>query len=145
MHGPRRLFAIALCLTLGACAQEARSDAPQRQHGNNPASMGFIDIPAANATVDTPVRVSGWALDESGVQSVRIFFDDELMATAPLVTKRPDVLSQFKRFTENNPLPGFEAIIDAGAHSGYVNIRAVAIDGKGAQTQIYSVSVRIRE
>lgn len=105
----------------------------------------MIDIPANGATVDTPVRVSGWAVDESGVAGVRIYFDDEPMVTAPIVSARPDVEKRFPRFASPGAIHGFEALIDAGAHAGYTVVRAVAIDGKGAQTEIYSITIRIRE
>src|SRR5262249_27563683 len=111
----------------------------------NPKSIGIIDIPANGATVDTPVRVSGWAVDESGVTGVRIYFDDELMLTAPIVTARPDVEKQLPRFASPGAIHGFEANIGAGAHAGYTVIRAVAIDGKGAQSEIHSITVKIKE
>jgi len=136
---------IALAAAISACGEPARSDAPKRQKEPNPRSIGFIDIPANGATVDTPVRVSGWAVDESGVTGVRIYFDDELMVTAPIVSARPDVEKQFPQFTAPGAIHGFEANVDAGAHAGYTVIRAVAIDGKGAQTEVFSITVKIRE
>ena len=105
----------------------------------------MIDIPANGATVDTPVRVSGWAVDESGVTGVRIYFDDELMVTAPIVSPRPDIEKVYPAFKSPGAIHGFEAMIDAGSHEGYTTIRAVAIDGRGAQTEVYSITVKIRE
>jgi Bacterial Ig domain len=141
----RRAAALLLCALAAGCAPAPRDDQPKRQHDPNPASIGFIDIPADGATVEPAVRVSGWAADESSVKAVRIYFDDELMATAPMVTARPDINKAYPRFARPDMLHGFEAMIDAGAHAGYTTIRAVAIDGKGAQSQIYSINVKIRE
>ena len=142
----RAAAAVALCLLAAGCAgEDGREAAPKRQREPNPASIGFIDIPAANAIVDPTVRVSGWAADESGVKSVRIYFDDELMVTVALVSPRPDVNKAYPRYAKPDMLHGFEALIDAGAHVGYTMIRAEAIDGKGAVTPLYSVSVKIRE
>jgi hypothetical protein len=138
-------LAATLVLWLTACGDEARQDGPRRQREPNPASKGFIDIPADGATVDSPLRVSGWAVDESGVTGVRIYFDDELMVTAPIVTPRPDVESMYPAYKTPGAIHGFETVIDAGSHAGYTVIRAVAIDGKGAQTQIYNITVKIRE
>ena len=138
-------LAATLMLGLAACGEDAHPDTPKRQHEPNPASKGFIDIPSDGATVDTPLRVSGWAVDESGVTGVRIYFDDELMMTAPIVTARPDVEKLYPAYKTPGAIHGFEAVIDAGSHAGYTVIRAVAIDGKGAQTQIYSITVKIRE
>ena len=141
----RALSILTLCVALAACGQEKRADAVKRQTEPNPRSIGMIDIPANNAVVDMPVRVSGWAVDESGVTGVRIYFDDELMVTAPIVSKRPDVEKVYPQFATPGAVHGFEALIDPGSHAGYTVIRAVAIDGKGAQTDIFSVTVRIRE
>lgn len=138
---------IAACCLAGAtaCSGESRADAPKRQREKNPASIGYLDIPADGATVDPIVHVAGWAVDESGVKGVRIYFDDELMTTAPLVSPRPDIDKEYPKFASQGPVHGFEAMIDAGSHAGYTVIRAEALDGKGALTQIYMRTVRIRE
>ena len=140
----RAVLTVLVCAMV-ACSREAPPDAPKRQRGANPASVGFIDIPADGATVDPYLRVTGWAVDESGVTGVRIYFDDDLMVTAPVVTKRPDINEKYAKFAKPDALHGFEAMIDAGSHVGYTTIRAVAIDGKGAQSQIRTVTVKIRE
>ena len=142
----RRAATAALLLLAVSCSTERnRDNAPRRQRESNPPSMGFIDIPANGATVDPKVRVSGWAADESGIKVVRIYFDDELMVSVPLVTPRPDINKAFPKFAKPDMIHGFEAIIDAGAHAGYTTIRAEAIDGKGGMTQIYTVTVKIRD
>jgi hypothetical protein len=135
----------AFCLMFTGCGAGGRADAPRRQNEPNPRSVGVIDIPANGATVDSLVRVSGWAVDESGVTGVRVFFDDELMVTAPIVTPRPDVEKRFPQYSAPGAIHGFESLIDARAHAGYTVVRAVAIDGKGAQTEICSITIRIRE
>jgi hypothetical protein len=142
----RAVLAVALGLLVAGCADEGRhEDAPRRQRERNPASIGWIDIPAKDATVDPSVRVSGWACDESGVKSVRIYFDDELMITVPLASARPDVERAYPKCASADHIHGFESIIDAGAHVGYTMIRAEVIDGKGGLTPLTSVSVKIRE
>jgi hypothetical protein len=141
----RSILAILLCAAAACSNDTPRGDATKRQRAPNPPSVGFIDIPADGAVVDPYVRVSGWAVDESGVTGVRIYFDDELMVTAPIVTKRPDINDKYAQFAKPDALHGFESLIDAGSHVGFTTIRAVAIDGKGAQSQIRTVSVKIRE
>ena len=141
----RAVLMVLLC-AMTACSEEAPApDGPKRQREPNPPSIGFIDIPADGATVDPYIRVSGWAADESGVKGVRIYFDDEFMVTAPIVTKRNDINEIYPRFAKPDALHGFESMIDAGSHVGFTTIRAVALDGKGAQTQIRIVNVKIRE
>lgn len=143
----RVLLALALCALAAGCADEGTpgGDGPKRQHEHNPASIGFIDIPAKDATVDPTVRVSGWACDESGVKSVRIYFDDELMVSVPLASARPDVEKAYPKCASADHIHGFESLIDAGAHVGYTMIRAEVIDSKGGMTPLTSVSVKIRE
>jgi hypothetical protein len=142
----RTLLAVAVCLLAAGCDDPVtQGDAPKRQHERNVPSIGLIDIPAKDATVDPSVRVSGWACDDSGVKSVRIFFDDELMLSVPLVSARPDVEKVYPRCASTDHIHGFESLIDAGAHVGYTNIRAEVIDSKGGVTQLPPVSVKIRE
>ena len=142
----RASVALALCLLAAGCAGEAGQDpAPKRQRESNPPSIGFIDIPAANATVDPSLRVSGWAADESGVKAVRIYFDDELMVSVPLVSPRPDINKAYPKYAKADMIHGFEAMIDAGSHVGYTMIRVEAIDGRGGVTPLRSISVKIRE
>jgi hypothetical protein len=129
----------------GCAGDHGQEAAPKRQRERNPPSIGFIDIPAANATVDPGVRVSGWAADESGVKAVRIYFDDELMVSVPLVSPRPDVDKAYPQFARPDMIHGFEALIDAGSHVGYTMIRVEAIDGRGGVTSLHPVSVKIRE
>jgi hypothetical protein len=129
------------------CGPDVNRDpnSPQRQSGPNPSSIGFIDKPHEGDTVDTPLEVAGWALDESGVKAVRIYFDDDLVATLPVVVPRPDIIKRYPAYANQGPVHGFMQTIDAGAHAGYTVIRAVAIDGRGAQTDVYHITVRIRE
>jgi len=142
----RALLAVAACVLAAACVDEVtQGGAPKRQRERNPASIGMIDIPAKDATVDPSVRVSGWACDESGVKTVRIYFDDELMVSVPLASVRPDVEKAYAHCATADHIHGFESIIDAGAHVRYTNIRAEVIDSKGGVTQLPPLSVKIRE
>jgi hypothetical protein len=136
----------AICLAvLSACSSERGNVSPKNHREPNPPSIGFIDIPANGATVDPIVRISGWAVDECDVKSVRIYFDDELMATVPLTSARPDVDGTFPKFRKPDARHGFDTLIPARSHAGYTLIRTEAIDGKGAVSPLYSVSVKIRE
>jgi hypothetical protein len=133
-----------LGLGLIACRTDP-GERPKRKPGPNRPSVGFIDLPTAGSTVDPLVPVSGWAVDESGIKAVRIYFDDELMATVTLVLARPDVDLAFPQFTKPGAVHGFNTIVPARAHAGYTLIRTEAIDGLGALTPLYSVTVKIRE
>ena len=142
----RSLLLVALCsLALEACSRESGGGGPKRQRESNPASVGFIDFPKEGAIVDSPVAVSGWALDESGVRLVRIYFDDELMVSAAPASVRRDVEQRYPERRTQDGVHGFDAVINAGSHSGYTLIRAEVIDEKGGLTSVYSVTVKIKE
>lgn len=137
----KRLIAVAL---LAACAAGCnREPRPKRQTERNLPSIGFMDSPAPESTVGPMFVVAGWALDESNVDRVRVYLDDELVATLPMTLPRPDVEKQYPgRGPAGRPL-GFQTMIDAGARSGYCTIRLEALDGRGALTQIATATVKI--
>jgi hypothetical protein len=58
------------------------------------------------------LEIAGWAIDESGATAVRIYFDDDLVAT-------PDIINGIPHTRKRGPVHGFMQIIDAGAHAGY--------------------------
>ncbi|SRR5258708_1995193 len=137
----RQLMAVAL---LAACAAGCKGDVkPKRQAGDNPPSTGFIDLPAPESVVGPLFTVAGWALDESGVERVRIYLDDQLVATVPVTIMRPDVDRAFSPKVGAGTPHGFSTVIDAGSRAGYCTIRAEALDGRGALTQFATTNVKI--
>jgi hypothetical protein len=133
--------AVLLAVALGGCYGEDAK--PRRPTERNPPSIGFIDAPAAQSVVGPRFVVAGWALDESGVDRVRVFLDDELIANAPLTVMRPDVEQAYKiSFGVGRP-HGFTFAVDAGTRKGYCTIRLEALDGRGAITQFATMNVRI--
>ena len=105
--------------------------------------MGAIDSPAANSAVGPLFTVAGWAADESGVDRVRIYLDDQIIATVPVTIPRPDVDAAFPRFKATGPLHGFQVSVDAGARAGYRTVREEVLDTRGALTYVASVTVKI--
>ena len=136
-----RVLMLALA---GFCAASCSRDPEvRRQHEKNPPTYGFIDAPAAGAVLGPKFVASGWALDESDIERVRIYLDDQLVANVPLTVMRPDVEQQFKvTFGVGRP-HGFSVAIDSGARKGYCRIRFEALDGRGALTTFATVQVRI--
>jgi hypothetical protein len=134
-----------LMLTLVGLAAAGCNRDPEasRQKGRNPPTIGFIDAPAAGAVLGPKFVASGWALDESNVERVRIYLDDQMGANVPLSVMRPDVAKDFKvSFGAGRP-HGFSVAIDSGARKGYCTMRFEALDGRGALTQFATVQVRI--
>ena len=139
----RRRIAIALLVLLPAIAGCDGKAKPQRQPAKNPPTIGFVDAPADQATVGPSFTVAGWALDESAVDRVRVYLDDELVANVPLSVMRPDVEQAFRVSFGIGTPHGFTAAVDAGSRKGYCTIRFEALDGRGALTQFATRSVRI--
>jgi hypothetical protein len=136
-----RAAAAALLVVLTGCSG---GDAkPKRQREANRPSMGFIDMPVAQSTVGPIFTVSGWVIDESLVDKVRIYLDDELVATVGVEIMRPDVDQAFPNRAQQGKPHGYLAIIDAGTRAGYCTIRTEAIDGRGGMTQFATTSVKI--
>lgn len=133
------MFAVA-ALCAASCAREPEV---RRQTERNPPTLGFIDAPAAGAVLGPTFIAAGWALDESSVERVRIYLDDQMVASVPLTVMRPDV-EQRKNVTFGAGRPhGFSVAIDAGTRKGYCTIRFEALDGLGALTEFARVQVRI--
>jgi hypothetical protein len=134
---------IVAAVALAACSREPR---PTRQDPANPnrRSTGFIDRPGPNQTVGSKVIVTGWAIDESGVQRVRVYADDRLVAIVPLTVARPDIQEAFASYAQPGALHGWVAEIDFGEQVGDCMIHAEALDGRGALTRFAYVPVLIQ-
>ena len=140
----RACSTIAMTALLASCNSE--SPRPQRPDPAvaNPATVGFIDTPAAGAIVGPILRIAGWAADESGVSWVRLYVGDKIIEDIPLNIPRADVEKEFPQFTKPGALHGWHATIDFGDQVGYTHISAEALDGRGALTRFAIISVRIR-
>jgi hypothetical protein len=134
------LILVSLISLLTGCTDDVK---PQRQLTANPASIGFLDAPAAEAAVDPIFTVAGWAIDESGVQRVRIYVDDTLIATVPLTVPRPDLDRLYPRVAQPGTPHGFTVVIDVGDSLGFRRLRLEAIDGRGAATHVAAANVKI--
>ena len=133
-----------LTLAAAVCAIACdREPTPRRQTQRNPPTIGFIDAPAQGAVLGPKFVTSGWALDESLVERVRIYLDDQMVANVPLAVMRPDVEKAYQvSFGAGRP-HGFSVAIDSGSRKGYCTIRFEAVDGRGGVTQFAAVQVRI--
>lgn len=137
-----RAAAAALLVVLAGCG--GGGPQPKRQTEPNRPSIGFIDVPQANAIVGPIFAVAGWAIDpDAPVERIRIYLDDQLVATVPLTVLRPDV-EKVHRVTVGAGTPhGFSAVIDAGSRAGFTTVRIEALDAKGGLTHVANTSVKI--
>ena len=136
-----RAVAAVLILLAGCGGGDPR---PRRQTERNIPSSGFIDAPAAQATVGPMFVVSGWALDRDAlIERIRIYLDDQLVTTVPLTVMRPDVEAAFPQKVVTGTPHGFSTVVDAGSRAGYCTIRVEALDAKGGLTQVATANVKI--
>lgn len=138
------LRAAALIIVLVFAGCDGGGPQPKRQSQRNLPSIGFIDSPQANAIVGPMFAVAGWAIDpDAMVERVRIYLDDQLVATVPLTVLRPDVEKAYWVKVGAGTPHGFSAVIDAGSRAGFTSVRVEAIDAKGGLTHVASTSVKI--
>jgi len=132
-------------LTLAGLSAAGCSGEPEarRQTAKNPPTIGFVDAPAAGSVLGPKFVTSGWALDESNVERVRIYLDDQMVANVPLAVMRPDVEKAYQVSFGIGQPHGFSVAIDSGTRKGYCTMRFEALDGRGALTQFATVQVRI--
>lgn len=136
-----RAVAAALILLAGCGGGDPR---PRRQTERNIPSAGFIDAPAAQATVGPMFVVSGWAIDRDAlIERIRIYLDDQLVTTVPLSVMRPDVEAAFPQKVGAGTPHGFTTMVDAGSRAGYCTIRVEALDAKGGLTQVATANIKI--
>ena len=121
-----------------ACKQPAPKRALSH-HG----LIGFIDAPAPEGTVGPVFMVAGWVLGRLGVERVRVYLDDEIVATGPVNVPRPDLYKQFPQYAGTGPNHGFMLNIDVGTRSGYRVLRIEAQDRAGGRAHVASINVRI--
>ena len=72
--------------------------------------IGTIDEPMGNITTDT-MLVRGWALNSSGVSSIKIYIDNVLKSTVTTGISRPDVKEAYPTYI-NADKSGYSSTID---------------------------------
>jgi hypothetical protein len=141
MRGTPALVA-AICLVIGGCS--GGRERPKRPAPGNKPATGFIDAPQNGTDVRPRFTVAGWALDPDGIREIRVYLDDELVASAKPAVARPDVARIWESLAAANPLPGWMIEVDAGSRLGYKTIRAEAVDNAGALSWFAASTVSIK-
>ena len=95
-----------------------------------------MDSPITGTTLTGNYNVSGWFLDASGVQSIEVFVDGNLVGQAIYGDARTDVLKAYPQF--NNGNAGYHYALDTtqfadGPHT-------VTVKGKGKNGQVTTVA-----
>ena len=146
MHGDRRRqsapWPLTLCAALtmiAACSGGLRAPDPR-----NELPQGVVDVPAQGATVLRSTFVSGWAIDDSGVRSVRVYIDGKYVTDARTGLERPDVSKAHPRYARGSDAHGWGVQVDFGDLTGAHTLLAQAIDDGGATRDLGSVSVNVK-
>lgn len=90
--------------------------------------IGNVDTPKPGETVKGPVRLSGWALSEKGIDRVDAYLDRDLISSSHTGASRPDVQAVHPEFG-NSATAGFDFPLDltaknAGNHTLIVQVHA---------------------
>jgi Bacterial Ig domain len=126
---------VGLCVA--ACGRAA-------QVPDNELPSGVVDLPAAGAILRPgPTLVGGWAVDDSGIREIRVYFDGHLKATTGIAVRRPDVAKAMPRYARPDALHGWNVLVDFGMAPGAHTIRVQAVDNKGATRDIGVVPVTV--
>lgn len=95
-------------------------------------SVTVIDVPSSDMVVnDNSIRVSGWALNDSGVKQVNVYIDNVKVGSPAINISRADVISAYPGY-QTSSVCGFAINVDLsklskGQHK--VVIEAVGYDG----------------
>ncbi|MBE6047341.1 MAG: hypothetical protein E7213_02855, partial [Clostridium sp.] len=103
--------------------------------------IGTIDEPTGNITTDT-VLVRGWALNTSGVSSIKIYIDDVLKSTVNVGDSRPDVKKVYPTYN-NADKSGYSSKINISDLSNGTKTLKVEQIGKDGSKNILTRSITV--
>src|SRR5262249_6879256 len=129
----------------GALAAAACSALPPgRTRGGREATTdrpwGVVNQPVQGAQVATLSPVAGWALDDRGIQEIRLYIDGHFANTCRLSVARPDVSRSFPRYVRDHHIHGF-AVLAGFDSPGPHTLVVQAVDTDGATRDIAVVNV----
>jgi hypothetical protein len=143
--GPNEVRNATNYLVVGPFAA-ARADIGELRKSASPdllPPLGAIEFPAPGAMLSKNVKISGWAFDNEGVQSVEILVGHSVVVTAATLGQpRPDVASYYPGAPTNSGWNASvkSAILGPGTHT--LSLRLTDIHGNVAETPGRTVTVR---
>ncbi|MCP4213647.1 MAG: hypothetical protein GY765_03275 [bacterium] len=123
--------------------------------GQNSAPFGAYSTPTDGTTISSSVPFTGWALDDIGVQSVKLYWNNggvrQYIGDAVFVEgARPDVEAAYPGYPNNEKagwgymmLTHFLPDTGSGLGNGTYEILAVALDIEGLETVLGSKTVTV--
>lgn len=110
----------------------------------NELPIGFVDTPSAGEVLRPgPTLVGGWAVDDTRIVEIRIYFDGRFVARATQGVARPDVAKAWPKYARAGDLHGWNTIVDFAATAGAHTIVVQAVDTAGATRDIGVIPVTV--
>lgn len=104
---------------------------------------GFIDTPSSGTEVSGSVDVSGWAIDDRGIDHIEVRVDGEPAGVASYGNPRPDVERNYPAMPDS-PNYGYAFNLDTHSLGGGEHLLSVvAIDAAGNSSVLRPGSLRI--
>jgi predicted amidohydrolase YtcJ len=105
--------------------------------------FGYVDGPAPGESISGTFNVYGWALDDTPIERVEIYLDDQYIGDAVYGDPRPDVANDYPG-REGAPNFGYSFQLDTTLYENDPHIlSALAFDSSGDQGYLYPESVSI--
>ncbi|MCP5102634.1 MAG: hypothetical protein GY950_04610 [bacterium] len=115
--------------------------------GTTAAPFGSFETPSNGAAVSSSVPFTGWALDDVGIESVKIYNDTTYIGDAALVEgARPDVELAYPGYPGNHKAGwGYMMLTNflPGGGNGTYTFYAVAVDLEGNEVTLGSTTITI--
>jgi N-acetylmuramoyl-L-alanine amidase len=92
---PKNIFALLIVAALLlSCGQRKAPESSQSPSSRPKLPLGYIDVPKPGASpskASNALELSGWALSESGIESVSVYVDRVYSVSAKIKIARSDV------------------------------------------------------
>jgi hypothetical protein len=137
-HVRRIATATSVALIITACARGTPPPDP-----TNELPFGFVDIPTAGATVQRRFSVHGWALDDRGIQEIRLYINSRYVASTKLAIPRPDVSKAYPRYAGGTDLHGWGTELTLPAGTTAVTLTVQAVDNQGATADLAKIPLKV--
>jgi hypothetical protein len=106
--------------------------------------LGHVDSPSSGDVIHGTARFSGWAVSESGIQSVAAYMDRHFAGFATLGMSRPDVQKAYPAIP-GAAEAGWQINLPAAGHTGPHEIVLQARSKDGATRDLGTVTVTMAE
>ena len=127
----------AAVVTLSSCVDPPLNPA-------NELPIGVVDTPAAGEVLRPgPTLVGGWAVDDTRIVEIRIYFDGRFVARTTVTVARPDVAKALPKYARDGDLHGWNVVVDFAATAGAHTILAQAVDSSGATRDIGAIAITV--